>query len=540
MNLYKIIVSTSEIKYAGTDANVFVQLDGTYSTTEKLPLKKSLTNKKPFQTGQNDLFEIKCENVGNLKKIRIGHDAKGIGSGWHLKKVTVESVKDQVTWTCECNRWLDTFEDDGKLERELNAIIEPKKPLETNQPETIYNIYVTTSDLELSGTDANVYIYIHGRSGLKAGKIYLKSSKMNMNMFERGKTDFFEIREIDVGEIEMIRIGHDNSGLGPGWHLKEVVVEVPACKRRYKFSCNRWLDKNSDDGKIERDLIADGLVRKDVSVESWENLVGKKVNYAIVVRTSDILNAGTDANVHLKVYGSLDKSDWMGLDRSETHRNKFERGNLDRFMIREKFFGNLDKIRIRHDGKGVAAGWHLQEVVIECEEVNRKWVFSCNRWLDKNEGDGRIEVELKPVESELEMLERTEYLVEVLTGDERLAGTDSEVYLTIIGELGESSEKHLSKSETNFNKFERNKMDVFRIVDRNFGRLYGLKVRHDNSLSLSDWFLDRIVVTDQLKKKVYTFVCKKWFSLKKDDRRIERVIREMVRSFDVLFLSFKP
>jgi len=83
-------------------------------------------------------------------------------------------------------------------------------------------------------------------------------------------------------------------------------------------------------------------------------------------------------------------------------------------------------------------------------------------------------------------------------------------------------------------------MDRFRIVERNLGRLYGLKVRHDNTLGLSDWFLDRVVVTDQLKKKVYTFVCGKWFSLKKGDRRIERVIREKVVrfGFQVLSLDF--
>ena len=46
----------------------------------------------------------------------------------------------------------------------------------------------------------------------------------------------------------------------------------------------------------------------------------------------------------------------------------------------------------------------------------------------------------------------------MFTGDERGAGTDSNIFLTIIGELGETSEKPLDKSETHFNKFERNKV----------------------------------------------------------------------------------
>ncbi len=28
-----------------------------------------------------------------------------------------------------------------------------------------------------------------------------------------------------------------------------------------------------------------------------------------------------------------------------------------------------------------------------------KWVFSANRWLDKDEGDGRIDIELTPVKN---------------------------------------------------------------------------------------------------------------------------------------------
>ena len=259
MNLYKIHVVTSDLKMAGTDANVHIQLYGAHSSTDKLPLMKSLTNKKPFEAGQTDLFEIKCDNVGYLKKVRIGHDAKGLGSGWHLKQVTVESAKDRTSWLCECNRWLDTFEDDGRIERDLPAVEQQSR----QRPEITYKVYVTTSDLKFSGTDANVYIDIHGRQrGLSTGRIALKSSKMNVNVFERGRTDYFEVRGVDVGEIGMVRVGHDNSGAGPGWHLKEVVVEGPHDGRRYKFTCDRWLDKNSEDGRIERDLIADGLVKK--------------------------------------------------------------------------------------------------------------------------------------------------------------------------------------------------------------------------------------------------------------------------------------
>jgi hypothetical protein len=45
---------------------------------------------------------------------------------------------------------------------------------------------------------------------------------------------------------------------------------------------------------------------------------------------------------------------------------------------------------------------------------------------------------------------------EVYTGNVSGAGTDSNVFMTIFGELGDSGERELVKSETHRNKFERN------------------------------------------------------------------------------------
>ena len=37
--------------------------------------------------------------------------------------------------------------------------------------------------------------------------------------FERGKMDQFKLEDVDVGEIQKIRIGHDDDGLAAGWFL---------------------------------------------------------------------------------------------------------------------------------------------------------------------------------------------------------------------------------------------------------------------------------------------------------------------------------
>ncbi len=43
--------------------------------------------------------------------------------------------------------------------------------------------------------------------------------------FKRGAVDRFVLELKDVGErISKIRLGHDNSGLGAGWHVDKVVI----------------------------------------------------------------------------------------------------------------------------------------------------------------------------------------------------------------------------------------------------------------------------------------------------------------------------
>ena len=103
-------------------------------------------------------------------------------------------------------------------------------------------------------------------------------SKTNKNKFERGNTDVFEIKSSDIGNLRKIRIGHDGSSLGDGWHLKEVVIDAPKLGKKWKFPCNRWLDRSEDDGRIERELEP-----LDMASEEYNPCVP----YEIDVYTSD-------------------------------------------------------------------------------------------------------------------------------------------------------------------------------------------------------------------------------------------------------------
>lgn len=149
------------------------------------------------------------------------------------------------------------------------------------------------------------------------------------------------------------------------------------------------------------------------------------------------------------------------------------------------------------------------------------------------------------------------YTVSVMTGDVYGAGTDANVFLTIYGDLGDTGERKLSKSETNRNKFERgsvrkekyysktslfkkykqvndiimlmfcahvlfSQVDTFSIEAVDLGQVFRIKIRHDNSMISADWYLDQVEVFDEDTEEVFLFLCERWLSKKKEDGRIER------------------
>lgn len=140
------------------------------------------------------------------------------------------------------------------------------------------------------------------------------------------------------------------------------------------------------------------------------------------------------------------------------------------------------------------------------------------------------------------------YKVSVRTGDMYGAGTDASVFLSIYGDLGDTGERKLAKSENNKNKFERgqvpeegstvtigssmdqteslllckSQVDKFTIEAVDLGQVFKLHVRHDNSLMGADWYLDQVEVLDMETEEVYMFLCERWLSTKKEDHRVER------------------
>lgn len=101
---YRIAVYTGNDADAGTDANVYITINGTRGFV-KHKLDNSENN---FESGKTDRFTLGLRDVGRIKSITIRHDNSGKKPGWYLNRVTID-----VNAKFPCYRWLAEDEDDG-------------------------------------------------------------------------------------------------------------------------------------------------------------------------------------------------------------------------------------------------------------------------------------------------------------------------------------------------------------------------------------------------------------------------------------------
>jgi hypothetical protein len=126
---YQIEIHTADERWAGTDANVFIQIYGDGTKTEQKTLNDRSDN---FERGAIDTFKLEEINVGEITKIRLGHDDAKMNAGWMVHKVVIskKNAKNEIEKTIfVCNRWFDKKKDDNQIIRELVPTDESGKPL---------------------------------------------------------------------------------------------------------------------------------------------------------------------------------------------------------------------------------------------------------------------------------------------------------------------------------------------------------------------------------------------------------------------------
>ena len=258
---YQIEVHTGDERFAGTDANVFIQIYGKDGKTEQKILNDRSDN---FERGKIDQFKLEDVDVGEIHKIRIGHDDAKLGSGWYLGKVMISKFENGSIrkYYFSCNKWLDSKRDDKVVVRELPATDEQGKLISEEMAEIAYTVVVVTGTERGSGTDANVFITITGENGDSGERPLNQSDKFNL--FESGNEDSFTLNSMNLGALKTVKIRHDNAGLKSGWFLDHIKISASVLEETIVFPCKKWLAKDEDDGQIQRSLMG-------IAASQWQN-----------------------------------------------------------------------------------------------------------------------------------------------------------------------------------------------------------------------------------------------------------------------------
>ncbi|XP_030613569.1 polycystic kidney disease protein 1-like 2 [Archocentrus centrarchus] len=118
-----------------------------------------------------------------------------------------------------------------------------------------------------------------------------------------------------------------------------------------------------------------------------DNHPGAQYNYLIGVQTGRRRNAGTSANVTVKLIGSEAESSIHTL--TDPDKPVFERGSVDMFLLASPFpLGEVHTIRLQHDSSGGHPSWYINKVTIQDLQTRHLWHFFCDCWLSADRGDG--------------------------------------------------------------------------------------------------------------------------------------------------------
>lgn len=111
---------------------------------------------------------------------------------------------------------------------------------------TIYDIRTKTGGEDSNGTDAKIFITLHGENNIDSDEIELDTP--GKDDFMRGAIDTFRISvpQDNFGPIRAITMRNDNSGPQPGWWL--VWVKVSNDGHTGEFPLDNWIAEDEENG----------------------------------------------------------------------------------------------------------------------------------------------------------------------------------------------------------------------------------------------------------------------------------------------------
>ncbi|CAF5092803.1 unnamed protein product, partial [Rotaria sp. Silwood1] len=443
-------------------------------------------------------FIIESDYLGYIYKIKIRHNYYQL-----LEKIQIND--DKQIFTFYSQQSLSINKDDSNIEqifyeKDYQGLIINKESFEEYIP---YIIKIKTGQSYDAGTSANVFIRLIGSKGRQTSRIELKV--MHRQYFQPGKIETFSLEDIDIGDVNMIEIEHNGYNIDDDWFIDDIIIEMPTKQRTFYFICNQWLSLYKGDRKTKRLFKL-----QDLNKESFHSLIP----YIVKINTGNIENSDIDWDISLKLFGTIDSSSEYIIKKDQSY---FQRSTINVFQCQFEDVGIPIKLRVRllPLSKYSQNQWYLENIqLIKYPNENLReetYLFELNDWIGQ-ERDYYIDI---PIKKDYKLSNnRTTYRIITKTSDIDNANC----------QYGQSDKLELKYSSTYIKKFQRNHEDIFTFENLiNLGQLNKLIIWHDDSSILkSSWYLDYVKIDDIQTGETYMFICNKWLSSTKDDRKILR------------------
>lgn len=101
---WDIHIVTSDLRGAGTDANVTLQLHGSQGSSAPIPLGDNVAN---FEQGEEDVFtgvEVQGGGLESVEGVTLSHDGTGPYPDWHVQTVSLTNTRTGREYRCQCDR----------------------------------------------------------------------------------------------------------------------------------------------------------------------------------------------------------------------------------------------------------------------------------------------------------------------------------------------------------------------------------------------------------------------------------------------------
>ncbi|XP_033757734.1 uncharacterized protein LOC117340066 [Pecten maximus] len=99
-----------------------------------------------------------------------------------------------------------------------------------------YQVVVVTGSSTSGGTDAEVHVGLYG----SYESITITFYDGDGYSFEEGDTESKSGTYLNIGPLQKIEVGHDNTGIGPGWQVDSVTIDIGDIE--YYFDIDQWIE----------------------------------------------------------------------------------------------------------------------------------------------------------------------------------------------------------------------------------------------------------------------------------------------------------